>query len=219
MFTGLVQGIGRIARIENRGRETRLGVSPCFDMAPYAAGESIAVNGVCLTVEEYGRDWFAAFVSAETLSMTNLGRLRPGSEVNLERALALGDRLGGHLVSGHVDCLARVDQSRLSGSSVFIRLTFPPEFGRQVIPKGSVALDGISLTVNACGKEYLEVNIIPATQSETIVSRWSTGSLVNMETDIIGKYVERMLAPWIAGRDDPGEGKLTLDFLRRNGFG
>jgi riboflavin synthase len=139
--------------------------------------------------------------------------------VNLERALALGDRLGGHLVSGHVDCLARVDQSRPSGSSVFFRLTFPPEFGRQIIPKGSVALDGISLTVNACGKEYLEVNIIPATQSETTISRWSTGSLVNMETDIIGKYVERMVAPWSHGPDDPGKGKLTLDFLRRNGFG
>jgi len=169
-------------------------------------------------VETFGRGWFTAYASAETMSVTNLGALSVSSSVNLERALAMGDRLGGHIVSGHVDCLAEVLTVRQAGESRIYRLGFPAEFATQVIPKGSVALDGISLTVNDCGHDYLEVNIIPATQRETTISGWSSGRQVNMETDVIGKYVQRMLSPWTSGPAGPEPSKITPDFLKEHGF-
>lgn len=218
MFTGIIWGVGQIAAMDRRGGETRFTVRPGFTLADYALGESIAVNGVCLTVETFGAGWFTAYASAETMSVTNLGALRVSSTVNLERALAMGDRLGGHLVSGHVDCLAEVLSIRQAGQSRIYRLGFPSTFAAQVIPKGSVALDGISLTVNDCGQDYLEVNIIPATQRETTISGWTPGQRVNMETDVIGKYVQRMLSPWNEGRPQPASSSITPDFLKEHGF-
>jgi len=170
MFTGLIQGKGRVESVEMRGAETRLKVRALFDLAQIVLGESIAVNGACLTVETCGENWFTVYASAETLKHTSLGGLKTGGAVNLERALALGDRLGGHLVSGHVDCLATVQDIKPAGESRVYTLAFPAEFGALVVPKGSVALDGISLTVNDCGPEFLSVNIIPATQRETTIS-------------------------------------------------
>ena len=224
MFTGLVQGKGRIEAVEARGArgaETRLKIRALFELPGLTLGESIAVNGACLTVETAGENCFTVYASAETLTHTSLGGLKTGSAVNLERALALGERLGGHLVSGHVDCLAVVADSTPAGESRVYTLTFPAEFGPLVVPKGSVALDGISLTVNACGPESLSVNIIPATQQGTTISGWQPGTRVNMETDLIGKYVQNMLAPWLkaagpGGRD--ASSKLSLDFLREHGF-
>jgi riboflavin synthase len=218
MFTGIIQGMGRVASVDRGASETRFTLRPEFPLTDYALGESIAVNGVCLTVETFGKGWFTAYASAETMSVTNLGALGVSSTANLERALAMGDRLGGHIVSGHVDCLAEVLAVRQAGESRIYRLGFPKEFGAQVIPKGSVALDGISLTVNDCGHEYLEVNIIPATQRETTISGWSPGRQVNMETDVIGKYVQRMLAPWAGGAAGPQPSKITPDFLKEHGF-
>ncbi len=218
MFTGIIQGLGRVAAMDRNGSETRLTLRPEFALPDYVAGESIAVNGICLTVETFGTGWFTAYASAETLSVTNLGSLRPSSAVNLERALALGDRLGGHIVSGHVDCLAEVLSIRPAGQSRIYRLGFPPEFAAQVIPKGSVALDGISLTVNDCGRDYLEVNIIPATQRETTIASWAPGQRINMETDVIGKYVQRMLAPWKEGGAPSKPSAITPDFLKEHGF-
>lgn len=218
MFTGLVQGVGQIEAVETRGAETRFRIRAAF-LGSVAAGESIAVNGACLTAEAPDTGRFACYASAETLSVTNLGRLRAGSRVNLERALALGGRLGGHLVSGHVDCLAEVKSVTPAGESKIYTLAFPTAFAAQVIPKGSVALDGISLTVNDCGGDFLAVNIIPATQRETTISAWNPGYLANMETDLIGKYVQRFLAPW-AGKDAGAgtPGGMSEDFLRRHGF-
>lgn len=218
MFTGIIQGAGRVAGMDRRGDETRFTIRPDFPLRDYHGGESIAVNGVCLTVETFGQDWFTAYASAETLSVTNLGALRASAPVNLERALALGDRLGGHIVSGHVDCLAEVASIRPAGESRVYRLSFDSAFGRQVIPKGSVALDGISLTVNDCGPDYLEVNVIPATQQETTISGWSLGQRVNMETDVIGKYVQRMLGPWTSAPSPAKPSAITPDFLREHGF-
>ncbi len=218
MFTGIIQGLGRVAAMDRRGDETRFTVRPDFTLTDYALGESIAVNGVCLTVETFGQGWFTAYASGETMSVTNLGALGVSSAVNLERALAMGDRLGGHIVSGHVDCLAEVLSIRQAGQSRIYRLGFPPSHSNQVIPKGSVALDGISLTVNDCGQGYLEVNIIPATQRETTISDWAQGRRVNMETDVIGKYVQRMLDPWSAGRSQGIPSAITPDFLKEHGF-
>jgi riboflavin synthase len=223
VFTGLVQGMGRVESVEARGAETRLKIRALFDLPAIVLGESIAVNGACLTVETFGESWFTVYASAETLAHTSLGSLKTGAVANLERALALGDRLGGHLVSGHVDCLATVSHIAPAGESRVYTLTFPAEFGALVVPKGSVALDGISLTVNDCGPEHLSVNIIPATQRETTISGWSPGTRVNMETDLIGKYVKSMLGPWLASGGVGGGGgkpasRLNADFLKEHGF-
>ena len=220
MFTGIILGQGEIRSVQNMGKETRLTIKPLCDLTDYVLGESIATNGVCLTVEEFGGDWFTVYASAETMGLTNLGKLKNGSRVNLERALAMGDRLGGHIVSGHVDCLGKVDSVRPAGLSKIYRLTFPEEFVTQVIPKGSVTLDGISLTVNACGNDFLEVNIIPETQKITTIAQWNPGYSVNIETDVIGKYVQRMLGAWQPGakQEAPAESAITEEFLRLNGF-
>lgn len=218
MFTGLVLGQGTIQSIQHMGKETRLTIRPLCALPNIELGESIATNGVCLTVEAFDTDWFSVYASEETMRLSNLGNLRTGSKVNLERALAMGDRLGGHIVSGHVDCLAEVASVTPAGLSKIYRLSFPEQYGPQIIPKGSVTLDGISLTVNDCGTTFLEVNIIPETQKVTTISEWSPGYKVNLETDIIGKYVQRMLGPWQGAQEQPPEEKVTMNFLREHGF-
>lgn len=218
MFTGLVAGEGKITGVEPRGKETRLTIQSLFDLPEIVLGESIAVNGVCLTVETFGTNLFTAYASRETMTVTNLGRLKPGSLVNLERALAVGDRLGGHLVSGHVDCLATVASIVPEGESKIFKLSFPAEYGPLVVEKGSICLDGISLTVNTCGEDWLSVNIIPATQKETSISDWYVGYEVNMETDIIGRYVQRMMQPYSGGKKGGEASGLDMEFLAKHGF-
>lgn len=218
MFTGLIQAVGRIVELSPRGKETRIRIEWPAPAPKFSGGESIAVNGACLTLENFSGGVFAAYASAETMRVTALSGLKVGSPVNLERAMALGDRLGGHLVSGHVDCLARVESVEAAGESRIHRLSFPAEQAAYIVPKGSVALDGISLTVNECGEDWLSVNIIPETQKKTTVSEWSPGAAVNMETDLIGKYVARMLSPWLAARGKGGPSAITEDFLRKHGF-
>ena len=218
MFTGLIQGTGRVAAVEKKGLETRFTVRPGFVMHDHHPGESIAVNGVCLTAEHFSRGAFHVYASAQTMSVTNLKDLSTGSHVNLERALALGERLGGHLVSGHVDCLAGVEDIQAAGESRQITLVFPEELSPQVINRGSVALDGVSLTITGCGPGWLQVNIIPATWKETTIAQWKKGAQVNMETDIIGKYVQNMLGPWLADKMQDQSGRIDMDFLRQHGF-
>lgn len=216
MFTGLVAGLGEVARINKSGQEARLVIRPLVSFPSLVIGESIAVNGACLSVEAFDAATFTAYASAETLSLTNLSALKPGSRVNLERALALGDRLGGHLVSGHVDALGTVLDRSQAGSSQVFTIGFPEEFATQVITKGSIALDGISLTINECGDNWLKVNVIPETQAQTTVGAWDKGYKVNFETDLLGKYVQRFL---MAGRQNhPPESRITESFLKDHGF-
>ena len=187
-------------------------------------GESISVNGTCLSVEPHEGSVFSLYASRETMNRTTLSKLHEGSLVNLERALAVGDRLGGHIVAGHVDCLATVESITRSGDSLVCRLGFPEAFGPEVVSKGSVALDGISLTINECGKNFLTVNIIPDTQERTTMRLWKPGVSVNMETDIIGKYVRRQLPGSRDGANGDEKGAaassagITRDFLLGNGF-
>jgi riboflavin synthase len=217
MFTGLVMGLGRIAAVDARGDETRFRIQALFDLDNIILGESIAVNGACLTVETAGEREYTAYASAETLSKSNLGKLKAGSVVNLERALAFGDRLGGHLVAGHVDCVAVIESVTPAGQSLRYKVTYPEEFSVYVVPKGSVALDGVSLTVNDCGKGFLTVNVIPSTQGATTIATWKPGVVVNMETDMLGKYVLGMLGPWQEAKGKEPS-KITESFLREHGF-
>ncbi|MDR0338838.1 MAG: riboflavin synthase [Desulfovibrio sp.] len=214
MFTGLVLGMGEVLRVGRGAGECRFTFRPLFGVDDWVKGESVAVNGVCLSVEDFDKTAFNAYASHETLRLSNLGDLGAGDRVNLERAMALGDRLGGHLVSGHADGIAVVESVLAAGSSRVIRARYPSAFAPQVIAKGSVALDGVSLTINACGDGFLEVNVIPETQRSTTVASWTPGRKLNFETDMIGKYVEKMLAAW---KDAPAS-RLTMDFLKENGF-
>ncbi|MDE5832593.1 MAG: riboflavin synthase [Desulfovibrio sp.] len=216
MFTGLVQGLGAIEEINDLGREKRFWIRPLFRCEELKDGESIAVNGVCLSVEKHSGDRFQAYASRETLSRSNLGETRVGDKANLERALVFGERLDGHLVTGHIDCVANVSDIRDAGESRVIRCVFPPRYAAEVIEKGSVALDGISLTINKSGEDFLEVNVIPDSLKKTNISQWRPGTGVNMETDLIGKYVRNFMKRDRIGENPPSG--LSRDFLSRNGF-
>ncbi len=215
MFTGLTLGRGTITRRLPQGGEFELTIVADFDWSgPLEPGESIAVSGVCLTVTRaVGERGFAAYASGETLRRSTLGRV---DQVNLERALALGDRLGGHLVSGHVDGPGTVLSISRAGSSLVYTFGAGPDLMPFVVPKGSIAIDGVSLTVNEVFETAFTVNLIPHTADITTLGLLQTGRTVNLETDLIGKYVHRLMRFGEAPR--PTEG-LTLDFLARHGFG
>ncbi len=216
MFTGLIEGLGSIARVRPKGPDAELLVAPPWPWSETVLGESVAISGPCLTVTEVGRQGFRVDVSAETLGRTTLGGLKPGARVNLERALKLGDRLGGHLVSGHVDCLGRVAAVRRLGESTRLRLTLPPEHLALVVEKGSISVDGVSLTVNAVEDSGLDLNLIPLTLASTTLSLVKEGDSVNIETDLIGKYVAKLL-----GQKEPAKGPgkgLSAEALKSMGF-
>jgi riboflavin synthase len=195
MFTGIVQAVGRIRSMEPRGGDLRLTVETGgLDLAGVAVGDSIAVSGACLTAVALEPGAFAADVSRETLDKTILGELGQGSPVNLERALRAGDALGGHYVTGHVDGLARVVDLREDARSWRVRLEVPAELARYVAPKGSATVDGVSLTVNEVEGRVFGVNLIPHTLEVTTLGSLAPGRLVNLEVDIIARYVERLMA-------------------------
>lgn len=194
MFTGLIEAVGTVRRVARAGSGARLEVDVDWpDDAVPGHGDSIAVNGACLTAVEPTARGFSADLSPETLSRTSLGGLGPGAAVNLERALRLGDRLGGHLVQGHVDGQVRVIAIQPVGGFQRWRLTLPPEHRREVAAKGSVALDGVSLTVSALGGDWFEVSLIPETLRMTTLGRLTIGASLHLETDVLAKYVSRRL--------------------------
>jgi riboflavin synthase len=212
VFTGLIQKLGHFAKLERAGR-VRIRVeceTPWAD--PLEHGESIAVEGVCLTVAEHDASGFWCDVLDETLQCSTLGACRPGDRLNLERALAIGDRLGGHMVQGHIDGTGVVDALLDEGRDRIVRITCLAALSRDILLKGSVALSGVSLTVTAVSETGFAVNIIPVTWKETSLQALKAGTRVNVETDVIGKYVRRHLE----GRE--AAGGLTLDDLRRAGI-
>lgn len=193
MFTGLIEEVGTVRTLARHPKGARVEVTASFARA-LKRGDSVAVSGACLTAVELGRDWFAADVSTETLARTTLGELKAGSVVNLERALAVGERLGGHYVLGHVDGVGRVAKVSGLGDARRLDIAFPPEMAPLFIDKGSVAVDGISLTINEVGATSFWVAVIPETQLKTTVAGRQAGERVNLEGDVLGKYVLRALA-------------------------
>ncbi len=216
MFTGIIQAIGHIDRMEPRGGDLRLTIdSGSLGLDESGLGDSIAVNGVCLTAVNYDGRRFSADVSRETLDKTSLGGLEPGSPVNLEKALTLATPLGGHLVSGHVDGLATLLEMRNDGRSVRYRFEAPAELARYIAAKGSVTLDGTSLTVNGVEGRRFDVNIVPHTRDNTLFKTYQIGTRVNLEVDIIARYLERLLT---ADADASADDGHLLQTLARSGF-
>lgn len=194
MFTGIIQAVGSIAGIENKGGDISLQVSTAgLDLNSCAIGDSIAVNGVCLTAVSYCSQQFTADVSLETLNKTSLGQLKNSSPVNLEKALTLNTALGGHLVSGHVDGLAELVEMHQDARSTRYTFELPPELQHYIAIKGSVTIDGTSLTVNNVRQNRFDVNIVPHTQLKTIFGYYKLGTSVNIEVDIIARYLERLI--------------------------
>ena len=211
MFTGIIEEMGTVKTLRRNAGAARLVLSAARVLDGTVLGDSICVNGVCLTVVDLGASEFSADVAVETLKVTNLGDLAAGSRVNLERALQLSARIGGHLVSGHVDAAGRIREKREEGNGWRIFFDAPPAVLRYVIKKGSIAIDGVSLTVADVDGAGFSVAMIPHTAKLTTLGHKSAGDSVNLESDIIGKYVERLLP----GRSGDG---VSLDLLKKNGF-
>ncbi len=211
MFTGIIKAKGTIAAMEQRGGDVRLTVrSDGLPWSDYEVGESVAVNGVCLTAVALHNDGFDTDVSVETLDVTALGDLTVGSDVNLEPSISLGERLGGHLVSGHVDCTGRVVSRQADARSIRLAIEIPKDYARYVAKKGSVCVDGVSLTVNEVSGNTFELNIIPHTAEVTIIDDYAPGTVVNVEVDLLARYLERLL-------DRDGDG-ISLEFLKSHGY-
>jgi riboflavin synthase len=217
MFSGIIAEVGIVTAFQGDAKAALLSIEASPAFADVAIGESIAVNGVCLTAVQWQGQSFVVDVSPETLRATNLGELRPGDGVNLERSLCLQDRLGGHLVSGHVDGVGTIVETWPEANAIHYEIRALKSLMRYLVPKGSVAVDGISLTVVACRPETFQVTIIPHTAAVTTIGRKVTGATVNLECDMIGKYVERLLQARLDGEGaDPAE--LQLALMRRHGL-
>ncbi|MFZ5775859.1 MAG: riboflavin synthase [Thermodesulfobacteriota bacterium] len=215
MFTGIILGTGKILEKRPSGGGMVFTIGADFDLPDPEEGESIATNGVCLTAKDIRGRRFSVDVSPESLSRTNLGELAAGSVVNLERALRLADRLGGHMVSGHVDAVSRVLSRKPLGDFTLFSFEVPKGLGRYIIEKGSIAIDGISLTVNSVDERAFSVSIIPHTLAITTLGRLATGDRVNIEVDLIGKYVEKLL---LSKEEGAGGSKINPAFLAEHGF-
>lgn len=217
MFTGIIQAVGEVATLQQRGGDVRLRIrTRKLDLGDVVLGDSIAVNGVCLTAVELPGDGFVADVSRETLSLTSLGQLESGSPVNLEKALTLATRLGGHLVSGHVDGMGVVIERHDDARSVRFTIEAPADLARYVAHKGSITVDGTSLTVNAVAGRRFELNIVPHTLQETIMDGYAAGRQVNLEVDLVARYLERLLLGDKAAEADATP--IDLAMLVRTGF-
>jgi riboflavin synthase len=217
MFTGIIEAVGTIADMQAKGGDLRIKINTGkLDLADVKLGDSIAVNGVCLTVIQQDNNGFAADVSRESLNLTSLGNLSQGLEVNLEKALQLETRLGGHLVSGHVDGLGEVTDRYDDGRSVRFSIKAPDGLAKYIAAKGSICVDGTSLTVNKVDGSRFELNIVPHTIQETIIKHYQVGTKVNLEVDVIARYLERLLLGEKAATNNSDT--VTEAFLAEHGF-
>lgn len=217
MFTGIIEGVGSVRQIKKKAHGAEVEIGCDFDLERTNIGESVAVNGVCLTITSRLGKAFWADVSAETLARTTLGNLKKGDPVNLERALKVGARLGGHIVQGHVDGVCTVLKVNRGEDSVVVTFEMPKELSRYIVEKGSVAIDGVSLTVTHCYNDRFLVSVIPHTQLKTTFTELATGDKVNLEVDILGKYVEK-LHFLDSTQYKEKDSKITEEFLKKHGF-
>ena len=214
MFTGIIEELGTVGAMDRRSDSIRLTIEAKKVLEGTQLGDSIAVNGICLTVTSLGPSYFTADVMHETMRRTGLADVRSGSQVNLERALQVGSRLGGHIVSGHIDGVGRIISITTDGIAKVIRIGIPDTMAPFIVEKGSIAIDGISLTVAAVTPDSFTVSIIPHTMANTTLLTKREGSIVNLETDMIGKYVHNFTVDYT----QRGKGKLTMEKLIENGF-
>jgi riboflavin synthase len=215
MFTGIVEEVGAVRSVVSGHTSGEIAVRAGKVLEGTKIGDSIAVNGVCLTVTRLLPDGFTADVMPETLRRSNLGRLRQGDPVNLERAMAADGRFGGHIVSGHIDGVGTITEQRRESNAVWVRIQADQEILHLIVEKGSITIDGISLTVADLRADSFQVSVIPHTGSETTLLRKGVGQVVNLENDIVGKYVQRLLQP---AAPQPQESRITLEFLAEHGF-
>jgi riboflavin synthase len=212
MFTGIIKAIGKVEKIEQRGGDLRLTITSAeLAWKEFVVGESISINGVCLTAVEILQNGFAADVSVESINVTALANLSEGSKINLEPSVSVGERLGGHLVSGHVDCVGQIKSRENDARSVRLVIEIPAEYRRYIARKGSVCIDGVSLTVNEVSDNTFNVNIIPHTAEVTIIDDYRGGTEVNIEVDLLARYIERLL-------ENDDESVISKEFLRAHGY-
>ena len=217
MFTGIIESVGKVQSLQNVGGDVRLRIQTGLDMSDVHLGDSIATNGICLTVIEFGEDWYAADVSRESLHRTTLGAWKAGQTVNVEKAMLPTTRFGGHIVSGHVDGLGEITLVRQDARSLYFEVTAPAELAKYLAEKGSVTVDGISLTINHLRGNIISLNLIPHTAERTNIGTWKQGTQVNLEVDVLARYIERLMLGDKAAEVHT-ESKISLDFLSQNGF-
>jgi riboflavin synthase len=219
MFTGIIEGLGTISGIQPSNQGKKITVKSDFFLENTKIGDSIALNGACLTAVEIRGNSFQVDVAPETLSMSILSHAKIGDRVNLERALRLSDRLDGHLVSGHVDGIGKIKERKNQGNAIIITVEIPDTISRYIIKKGSVAVDGVSLTVNACNSNSFQISIIPHTAKLTTVGFKRIGDQVNIETDMIGKYIERFITQKAGDSESQtNRSSIDMEFLAKKGF-
>ena len=217
MFTGIIESVGQVQSLQSVGGDIRLRIQTNLDMSDVHLGDSIATNGICLTVIEWGDDWYAADVSRESLNRTTLAHWKAGQAVNVEKAMLPTTRFGGHIVSGHVDAVGEITVVREDARSLYFEVTAPAEIARYLAEKGSVTVDGISLTINDLRGRVLSLNLIPHTAERTNIGTWKTGAKVNLEVDVLARYIERLLLGDKAAESTP-QSSISMDFLAQNGF-
>lgn len=217
MFTGIIESVGQVESLQQLGGDVRLRIGTGLDMSDVHLGDSIATNGICLTVIEWGQGWYSADVSRESLNRTTLGQWQVGRPVNVEKAMLPTTRFGGHIVSGHVDGVGEISCVRHDARSLYFEVTAPVELAKYLAEKGSITVDGISLTINHLHGNVLSLNLIPHTAERTNIGSWKMGTKVNLEVDILARYIERLLLGEKAATQSK-ESKLSMAFLAENGF-
>ena len=217
MFTGIIESLGKVESLQSVGGDVRLRIGTSLDMSDVHLGDSIATNGICLTVIEWGENWYAADVSRESLNRTTLGTWKVGQPVNVEKAMLPTTRFGGHIVSGHVDAVGEITLVREDARSIYYEVTAPAEIAKYLAEKGSVTVDGISLTINHLRGNVISLNLIPHTAERTNIGTWKTGAKVNLEVDVLARYIERLMLGDKAAETQE-QSKLSMAFLAENGF-
>lgn len=218
MFTGIIESVGTVKSLQRIDGDVRIQIAVGgLDMSDVKLGDSIATSGICLTVIDFGADWFSADISVESLNRTIVQNWRVGTRVNLEKALLPTTRLGGHIVSGHVDGVAEISLKRQDARSIYFEVTCPTTLAKYLSEKGSITIDGISLTINHLRGHIVSLNLVPHTAEKTTIADWQVGSKVNIEVDVLARYIERLLLGDKASQTSPSS-NIDMAFLAQHGF-